>query len=558
MVGTVARATSTTASYVGGFSEADILEMLESLESNYLGWSAAMAPAIMDTPDRPALGAELTDELLPDGPGGGPAVRPGDVPDRHPRGAREVSCPTLVLQCSDDLIAPVEVGSYVRDALPDGSMIVLDGHRPLPAPERAGGDHRGDDRLRPCVSRCRSRELHGPMSNERTARQAFLDALVHDDPIQLYERAPCGFLSTTPDGLIVKCNATFRTWIGLQRRRDRRTAVVRRTCSPPAAGSTTRRTSPRCCRCRAAPGRSRSTWSPPTVAACRCWSTRRSTATRPGVPQVIRIAVFDATERRQYERELLRAKEAAEAAEDAGPDPRPDPPADAHPAHPAADPQRWTSPRRTDRPETGDEVGGDFYDVFPVGDEDWIVVIGDVCGKGVDAAVVTSLARHTLRALAVATTARARCWRASTRFSSTRRPTVSARSRCCVCAATTEGWTAVLTTGRAPAAAARPSRRRPVAFGGEGPLVGVMRAAQPSSSEPATAPGDVLVLYTDGITEGRRDGELLRRGAGCSPPWLVAASPASIVEELVTDVLEFQRGAPRDDIAVLAVGVPPA
>ena len=54
------------------------------------------------------------------------------------------------------------------------------------------------------------------MTQQREAREAFLDALVYDDPVLLYERAPCGFLSTTPDGLIVKANATFRTWIGLE------------------------------------------------------------------------------------------------------------------------------------------------------------------------------------------------------------------------------------------------------------------------------------------------------------------------------------------------------
>ena len=52
------------------------------------------------------------------------------------------------------------------------------------------------------------------MSNERAARQAFLEALVHDDPVALYESAPCGFLTITPDGVIVKTNATFRAWLG--------------------------------------------------------------------------------------------------------------------------------------------------------------------------------------------------------------------------------------------------------------------------------------------------------------------------------------------------------
>ena len=73
--------------YHGGFSEADITELLASLDSNYLGWSAAMAPVIMANPERPALGEELTDQLLPDGPEGRPPVRPGHLPQRLPRRA---------------------------------------------------------------------------------------------------------------------------------------------------------------------------------------------------------------------------------------------------------------------------------------------------------------------------------------------------------------------------------------------------------------------------------------------------------------------------------------
>ncbi len=71
--------------YRGGFSEADIEGLLTSLDSNYLGWSTAMAPVIMGNPDRPALGSELTDELLPDAPRHRPPVRAGHLPQRLPR-----------------------------------------------------------------------------------------------------------------------------------------------------------------------------------------------------------------------------------------------------------------------------------------------------------------------------------------------------------------------------------------------------------------------------------------------------------------------------------------
>ena len=130
------RATSTTADYVGGFSGRDIAELLESLESNYLGWSGAMAPVIMGNPDRPELGAELT-ELLPDRSRDRPPVRPGHLPVGHPRRPAKVTVPTLVLQCPDDAIAPVSVGEFVRDAVP-ARFVILDatGHCPnLSAPD---------------------------------------------------------------------------------------------------------------------------------------------------------------------------------------------------------------------------------------------------------------------------------------------------------------------------------------------------------------------------------------------------------------------------------------
>ena len=123
--------------YRGGFSETDIEELLSSLASNYLGWSAAMAPVIMGNPEQPTLGAELTESFCRMDP---------DVARQFARvtflsDCREVlpsvRTPTLVLQCSQDVIAPVEVGQYVADAIPGGRMVLLDatGHCPhLSAP----------------------------------------------------------------------------------------------------------------------------------------------------------------------------------------------------------------------------------------------------------------------------------------------------------------------------------------------------------------------------------------------------------------------------------------
>ncbi len=124
--------------YVGGFSAEDVDDLLDSLESNYLGWSAAMAPAIMGRPDRPELGEELTASFCRTDPEiARRFARVTFLSDSRADLAR-ATVPTLVLQCSDDVIAPVGVGRYVAEQMPDATMVLLDatGHCPnLSAPE---------------------------------------------------------------------------------------------------------------------------------------------------------------------------------------------------------------------------------------------------------------------------------------------------------------------------------------------------------------------------------------------------------------------------------------
>ncbi len=124
--------------YVGGFSRQDIDELLGSLDSNYLGWSSAMAPAIMGRPDRPELAAELTDSFCRTDPEiARRFARVTFLSDNRADLAR-VTVPTLVLQCRDDVIAPVSVGELVAREIPSAVLQVLDatGHCPnLSAPE---------------------------------------------------------------------------------------------------------------------------------------------------------------------------------------------------------------------------------------------------------------------------------------------------------------------------------------------------------------------------------------------------------------------------------------
>ena len=124
--------------YVGGFTREDIDGLLESLESNYLGWSSAMAPAIMGNADRPELGEELTNSFCRADPEiAAHFARTTFLSDNRADLGR-ISTPSLVLQCSDDVIAPEAVGEYVHAQLADSSYVLLDatGHCPnLSAPD---------------------------------------------------------------------------------------------------------------------------------------------------------------------------------------------------------------------------------------------------------------------------------------------------------------------------------------------------------------------------------------------------------------------------------------
>jgi sigma-B regulation protein RsbQ len=124
--------------YRGGFTQSDIEDLLTSLESNYLGWSAAMAPAIMGNPERPALGAELTESFCRMDPAVARQFAGVTFLSDCRAALPDVSVPTLVLQCREDVIAPPVVGQYVADAVPGARMTLLDatGHCPqLSAPE---------------------------------------------------------------------------------------------------------------------------------------------------------------------------------------------------------------------------------------------------------------------------------------------------------------------------------------------------------------------------------------------------------------------------------------
>ncbi len=124
--------------YAGGFTQEDIEGLLQSMDSNYLGWSSAMAPVIMGNDDRPALAQELTNSFCRADPAIARHFARVTFMSDNRSDLERVATPSLVLQCSDDAIAPTAVGEYVAAQLPDSRFVLLDasGHCPnLSAPE---------------------------------------------------------------------------------------------------------------------------------------------------------------------------------------------------------------------------------------------------------------------------------------------------------------------------------------------------------------------------------------------------------------------------------------
>ena len=124
--------------YLGGFSREDIDELLETMDANYLGWSSNIAPAIMGVPDRPELGTELTTSFCRNDPEIAKHFARVTFLSDHRDDLARSPTPALILQCSDDMIAPRAVGDYMHARLPHSKLEIIDnvGHCPhLSAPD---------------------------------------------------------------------------------------------------------------------------------------------------------------------------------------------------------------------------------------------------------------------------------------------------------------------------------------------------------------------------------------------------------------------------------------
>ncbi len=201
----------------------------------------------------------------------------------------------------------------------------------------------------------------------------------------------------------------------------------------------------------------------------------------------------------------------------------------------------------------GTEVGGDFYDLFEVGGH-WMAVVGDVCGKGPEAAALTALARHTVRA-----TARLGPAGAVARVHEAIRSSGEHTYVTLCCAElrpTPDGIQASVTTAGHPEPwivnADGTVRRLEVT----GPLVGALDAPRYGAQEVRLDPGALLFICSDGLPEARRNGEFFGdHRLGALLTGLASERPGAMLQRLEGEIVKFVGGNPRDDLAMFALRV---
>ncbi|MDO9002482.1 MAG: alpha/beta hydrolase [Aquabacterium sp.] len=132
--------------YIGGFTRPDIDDLLSTLERNYLGWSSTMAPAIMGSPAQPELGVELTNSFCRTDPDIAKHFARVTFLSDHRAELSQVTTPSLILQCSEDIIAPRSVGQYMHRTMPHSTLRIIDnvGHCPHLSAPSASADAMGD------------------------------------------------------------------------------------------------------------------------------------------------------------------------------------------------------------------------------------------------------------------------------------------------------------------------------------------------------------------------------------------------------------------------------
>jgi serine phosphatase RsbU (regulator of sigma subunit) len=207
----------------------------------------------------------------------------------------------------------------------------------------------------------------------------------------------------------------------------------------------------------------------------------------------------------------------------------------------------------------GNLVGGDFYDVFETGDGEWVVVIGDVCGKGPEAAALTGLVRHTVRAVSV------RERRPSAVLDLVNRQIqLDDTDRFCTVAfgrlqqnGDGDHRLTVACGGHPPPLLLR-SRRSVEAADSRGQLLGVLDRPELVDRPVQLEGGDVVLFYTDGVTEPFDRAGVPAEARLVSVLWSCAEEDAAgIAQRIEREVMEFTGGPPRDDVAIMVLRVRP-
>ncbi|WEV28607.1 SpoIIE family protein phosphatase [Streptomyces sp. 71268] len=408
-------------------------------------------------------------------------------------------------------------------------------------------------------------------SHRDSAPDAAFAALLEDSAEELYEAAPCGYLSTLMDGTIAKINATLLDWLGMERGEvlGRRRFVDLLTVGGKLYHET-----------HYAPLLRMQGDINGIAMELRCANGDRmpvlvSSVVKygdSGAPLLIRTTLFDARDRRAYEEELLRGRKVAEEArrqaeadrarlQDALAVLQKSLLPDTLPMVPGVETAAYYHIASPDR------LGGDFYDVFRLDGERFAFFLGDVCGKGPQAAAVTSLTRYTLRAAALHDADPAS---ALTTLNTVLhdRYTGSGDPRYCTAifgiltpgASPGQHTVRLASGGHPPAVVLRADGTASYLPTPGGLLVGVLPDAHFTTAETTLTPGDALLLYTDGLTEARTGAdrtslygdeallEFAADHAGKSAPDIIGA---------LTDLLASFGDGLDDDTALLALGVPP-
>ena len=205
----------------------------------------------------------------------------------------------------------------------------------------------------------------------------------------------------------------------------------------------------------------------------------------------------------------------------------------------------------------GNDVGGDFYDAFEAADGSWVVVIGDVCGKGPEAAAVTGLARHTIRAAAM------RERKPSEILTTLNDAVLQQRSDHMFCTVAyvrvrpnPGGARLTICCGGHPLPVVLRADGTVLAAGSPGTLLGIFPDPELVDRTVDLGPGDALVLFTDGVIEEHGDGEMFGRdGMTDLLRESVGRKAEEIAEAIEQAVVAFGPAAPRDDIAIVVLRV---